>query len=144
MAQKMLLLACHAEDGRFAGGDRTAIRDVLASSDCIARLMQVGDGLIEIACVDGGRLTLRAPGLHEHCAFHRIYLFAESKTCTPAMLRLVYALMCAGGFGLVRDLDRPQFLVTQPQQVTYFPWLPEPPLLVRSARDLGASLGLAV
>jgi hypothetical protein len=140
----MLLLACHAEDGRFADGDRTAIRDVLASSDCIARLMPGGDGMIEVACVDGGRLTLRAPGLHGRCAFHRIYVFAESQTCTPAMLRLVYALMCAGGFGLVRDLDQPQFLVTQPQQVTYFPWLPEPPLLVRNARDLAASLGLAV
>lgn len=143
MARKMLLLVCHAEDGRFADGDRAAIRAALADSKCVARAMGVGDGWIEVICVDGGRLTLRAPGLNEQYTFHRMALFPESQTWTAAMLRLVYTLMCAGGFGLVHDLDAPQFLVTQPQQVTYFPWLPEPPLLVRSSRDLAASLGVA-
>jgi hypothetical protein len=32
-------------------------------------------------------------------------------------------------------------IVTQPIEVVYFPWLPEPPLLVRSPRDLGDTLG---
>jgi hypothetical protein len=32
--------------------------------------------------------------------------------------------------------------VTQPQQISYFPWLPEPPLLARTPRDLGYSVGL--
>ncbi|MEW6578434.1 MAG: hypothetical protein AB1435_04485 [Chloroflexota bacterium] len=144
MARKMLLLVCHAEDGRFADGDRTAIRAALTDSKCVARVIEVGGGWIEVICVDGGRLTLRAPGLNGRCAFHRMCLFLESETWTAAMLRLVYTLMRAGGFGLVRDLDAPQFLVTQPQQVTYFPWLPEPPLLVRNSRDLGALLGLVV
>ncbi len=144
MARKMILLVCHAEDGRFADGNRTAIRDVLARSDCIAQVVQMGEGMVEVTCVDGGRLTLRAPGLNERGAFHRMYLFLESETWTVAMLRLVYTLMRAGGFGLVRDLAAPQFLVTQPQQITYFPWLPEPPLLVRSSRDLGTRLEQAV
>ncbi|MEP0762294.1 MAG: hypothetical protein HRF48_06095 [Chloroflexota bacterium] len=144
MARNMLLLVCHAEDGRFADGDRTAIRTALTDSKCVSRVIEAGGGWFEVICVDGGRLTLRAPGLNGGCAFHRMYLFLETETWTVAMLRLVYALMRAGGFGLVRDLDAPQFLVTHPQQVTYFPWLPEPPRLVRSSRDLAASLGVAV
>ncbi|MCZ7540923.1 MAG: hypothetical protein M5U29_13655 [Anaerolineae bacterium] len=144
MARMMLLLVCHSEDGRFADGDRAAIRAALANSKCISRVTDVGAGWIEVVCVDGGRLTLRAPGLNGCCAFHRMYLFLETETWTAAMLRLVYSLMRAGGFGLVCDLDAPQFLVTQPRQVTYFPWLPEPPRLVRSSRDLGASLDAAV
>ncbi len=144
MTRKMLLLVCHSEDGRFADGDRAAIRAALADSKCVSRVMDVGAGWIEIVCADGGRLALRAPGLNGCCVFHRICVFVETETWTAAMLRLVYTLMCAGGFGLVRDLDAPQFLVTRPQQVTYFPWLPEPPRLVRSSRDLGALLGVAV
>ncbi len=144
MPRKMMILVCHAEDGRFADGDRAAIRAALADSKSVARVSETGGGWIEVICVDGGRLTLRAPGLNGGRVFHRMYLFLETETWTAAMLRLVYALMRAGGFGLVRDLDAPQFLVAQPQQVTYFPWLPEPPRLVRSARDLGASLEQAV
>ena len=58
------------------------------------------------------------------------------------MLSLVFELMALGGFGLMNNVDVPQFIVTQPQQISYFPWLPEPPLLVRSPRDLGYSIGL--
>jgi hypothetical protein len=48
--------------------------------------------------------------------------------------------MRMGGFGLLDGLDTAQFIVTEPQQVGYFPRLPEPPLLVRSPRDLAYTL----
>jgi hypothetical protein len=40
----------------------------------------------------------------------------------------------------MNDLDMPQFIVTQPQQVSYFPWLPEPPVLIRNSQDLGQNI----
>jgi hypothetical protein len=60
---------------------------------------------------------------------------------TSDMLMLLFNIMHSGGFGLVEDLEAPQFIVTRPQQVSYFPWLPQPPLLVRSPRDLGYTIG---
>jgi hypothetical protein len=136
----MMILVCHASDGHFADGDRKAVRGVLERSQHIAELHELGPERYGIICADGGRIELRAPGLNGHRAFHRMELFPE--TWTSTMLSLIYELMVCGRFGLVNNLDIPQFIVTQPQQVSYFPWLPEPPLLVRSPRDLGYSIGL--
>jgi hypothetical protein len=138
--REMMILVCHASDGHFADGDRKAIRRVIEQSECIAEVEELGPERYALVCADGGRLELRAPGLNGHRAFHRMELFPEG--WTPDMLTLVYELMSFGGFGLVNDLDVPQFIVTQPQQVSYFPWLPEPPLLVRDPHALGYSIGL--
>lgn len=139
MLREMVILVCHAQDGRFADGDRAAVRRVLQSSEHVARVLPLGPDLKQVLCADGGRLVLRAPGLDSARSFHRIDIFPAS-TWTEAMVSLVYDLMCSGGFGLVQNLATLQFLVTQPQQISYFPWLPEPPILVRSARELASSL----
>jgi len=138
---EMMLLVCHAADGHFADGDREAVRRVLNQSECLVDARELGSEWYQLICVDGGQLALRAPGLNGNRAFHRIEVLPQSGHWTADMLDVTYELMVAGGFGLVNNLDRPQFMVTEPQQITYFPWLPEPPLLVRSARDLGYSLG---
>jgi hypothetical protein len=138
----MVILVCHAQDGRFADGDRAAVRRVLQTSDQVTRVLPLGQDVKQVLCADGGRLVLRAPGLDSQRSFHRIDLFPMS-AWTSAMAGLVYDLMREGGFGLVQDLVTLQFLVTQPQQITYYPWLPEPPILVRSACELAASLARA-
>jgi hypothetical protein len=138
---RMMMLVCHATDGHFADGNREAVRRELNRSTYVAHLDLRGPGQYSITCRDGGRLKLYAPGLNGHRSFHRIDLFLESAFWTPDIADLVFELMNKGGFGLVENLDVPQFIVTQPQQITYFPWLPEPPRLVRSARDLASSIG---
>jgi hypothetical protein len=140
MPREMTILVCHASDGHFADGDRQAVRRVLERSEYITEIKALGTERYTLTCVDGGRLGLRAPGLNGQRAFHRMELFPE--TWTPAMVGLVFDLMSSGGFGLVNNLEMPQFIVTQPQQISYFPWLPEPPLLARTPRDLGYSVGL--
>jgi len=140
MPREMMILVCHSADGHFADGDRQAVRRVLYQSEYIASVNVLSQERYAITCVDGGRLELHAPGLRAHRSFHRIELFVETGRWTDDMLRLLYDLMKAGGFGLMNNLDMPQFIVTQPQQVTYFPWLPEPPVLVRDSHDLGQTL----
>ncbi len=142
MPRDMMILVCHAADGHFSDGDRKAVRTVLEQSKRLVELCEVGPEQFELVCADGGRLQLRAPGLDGQRAFHRIELFIEPIHMTPDVVSLIFELMACGGFGLMNNLDVPQFIVTQPQQITYFPWLPEPPLLVRSARDLGYNMGL--
>jgi hypothetical protein len=140
MPRDMMVLVCHSMDGHFADGDRIAVRRLLDRSPYIASITVLSPERYAITCTDGGRLELHAPGLKAYRAFHRMELFVESGTWTDDTLRLLYDLMSAGGFGLMDNLDLPQFIVTQPQQVTYFPWLPEPPVLVRNSRDLGRTL----
>lgn len=138
---RMMTLVCHAADGHFADGNRKAVRRVLDGSVYITTLSLSGPDRYTISCRDGGRLELYAPGLNGPRSFHRIDLFLKSASWTPNSFDLIFALMSEGGFGLVENLDVPQFIVTQPQQISYFPWLPEPPVLVRSARDLSYSIG---
>lgn len=140
MQHDMLILACHAADGRFADGNRQAVRAVLDHSRYIVDLKPLGSEQFELVCADGGNLILRAPGLEGRRSFHRIELFVLPGTWTRDMFDLIFDLMHRGGFGLMNNVDGPQFIVTQPQQVSYFPWLPEPPLLVRNPRDLGLAL----
>lgn len=144
MQQEMKLLVCHAADGHFADGDRAAIRRVLARSERIAAIQSLGHDCYAIVCTDGGRLQLCAPGLSGTRPFHRIELYLDGRTWSEDLLSLIYEMMCAGGFGLVDNLAEPQFVVTDPRQIAYYPWLPEPPLLVRSAQDLAATIGQPV
>jgi hypothetical protein len=138
--REMMILVCHASDGHFADGDRKAVRRVVERSERIAEVHELGPERYVLVCADGGRLELRAPGLNGHRVFHRMELFPEA--WTPDMLSLVFELMFLGGFGLMNNLDVPQFIVAQPQQVSFFPWIPEPPLLVRDPGDLGYRIGL--
>jgi hypothetical protein len=135
-----MILVCHAADGHFADGDRHAVHHLLDHSMTIAEIELSGPDRYCISCYDGGQIEVVMPGLNSHRSFHRIELTLLTDW-TQQMLDLVFDLMTAGGFGLVIDLDDPHFIVTQPQQVSYFPWLPEPPLLVRSSHDLGYSIG---
>jgi hypothetical protein len=141
----MMILVCHAADGYFADGDRQAVQWVLDHSERIGNALRLGPDRYTVTCADGGCLELRAPGLAGSTprSFHRMELFLGSQEWTMDMLNLVFDLMQAGGFGLVDNLEVPQFIVTQPQQVSYFPWLPEPPLLVRNSHDLGLFIGQA-
>jgi hypothetical protein len=138
--QSNMLLVCHADDGHFADGDRKGIRRVLDHSECIASVSVVARERYEIVCADGGVLELYAPGLDGNRVFHRMELHLEARSWTKDMLRLVFELMRAGGFGLMDSLDASQFIVSSPQQVAYFPCLPEPPVLVQNPRDLGLTL----
>jgi len=142
MLREMVILVCHAQDGRFADGDRAAVRQILQHSNYVARTTVLEAGVQQVICVDGGQLVLRAPGLDGPRSFHRMDIFPMS-VWTGAMVGLLYDLMHKGGFGLVQDLATSQFLVTHAQQITYFPWLPEPPVLVRSAGELATSLARA-
>ena len=140
MQRDMLILACHAADGHFADGDRSAVSLVLDQSHYIVALTRLGPEHFVLVCVDGGEVELRAPGLESKRSFHRIELFITPDSWTSDSVNLVFDLMNQGGFGLVNNLESPQFIVTHPQQVSYFPWLPEPPLLVLSPRDLSYAL----
>ncbi len=139
MQSDMLILVCHAADGHFADGDRNAVRHILDQADYIVELNSLSAEQFEVVGRDNGVLELRAPGLNGRRSFHRMEMVLTT-TWTPDMLNLVFDLMQVGGFGLMNSLDMPQFIVTQPAQVSYFPWLPEPPLLVRTPRDLGYAL----
>ncbi len=140
MHRDMLILVCHADDGHFADGDRAAVRRVLNQSDYVTNVETIDTAGYVITCRDGGRVTLHAPGLDTPRSFHRIALYLESRTWTPDLLRLVFAFMHRGVFGLMDDLELAQFIVTQPQQVSYYPWLPQPPLLVRDVAALTQAL----
>lgn len=140
MHRDMLILVCHAADGHFADGDRAAVRRVLNQVDYVMAVETEGATEYAITCRDGGHVTLHAPGLDTPRAFHRIVLYLESHTWTPDLLRLVFMMMQRGGFGLMDDVELAQFIVTQPQQVTYYPWLPQPPLLVRDVAALTQAL----
>lgn len=140
MQRDMLILVCHAADGHFADGDRVAVRGILERSDFVTALEAIDTVGYVIACRDGGRVTLHAPGLGTMRSFHRMTLYLESSTWTPDLHLLVFALMDGGAFGLMDDLELAQFIVTQPQQVSYYPWLPQPPLLVRDAAALAQAL----
>lgn len=140
MHPDIMILVCHAADGRFADGNRAAVRRVLDWADYIAEVHVQAAGCYAITCSDGGRARLRAPGLDGTRSFHRIDMIRESAGWTPNLLTLIFDLMQYGGFGLMETVDVSQFIVTQPLQITYYPWLPQPPLLVRSANDLGQLL----
>jgi hypothetical protein len=138
--QRHLILVCHAADGYFADGNREAVREVLDRSDCVQNVTVVGVERYQIKCADGGQFELQAPGLDGTRAFHRMELSLDSDAWTANLLKLILELMRAGGFGLMDSLEASQFIVTMPQQINYFPWLPEPPLLVQNSRDLGYSI----
>lgn len=136
----VLILVCHAADRHFADGDRAAVRRLFEQSDVIDALELIGPDQYRILCPDGGGFVLRAPGLDGDRSFHRMEVALYADYWTSDMLMLLFNIMHSGGFGLVEDLEAPQFIVTRPQQVSYFPWLPQPPLLVRSPRDLGYTI----
>ncbi|MBN1562961.1 MAG: hypothetical protein JXA10_03935, partial [Anaerolineae bacterium] len=140
MQRDMLILACHAADGHFADGDRSAVRLVLDQSHYISHLAPLNMEHFVVVCADGGEIELRAQGLESKRSFHRIELFITPDSWTSDIVTLLFDLMHQGGFGLVNALDSQYFIVTHPQQVSYFPWLPAAPLLVRSPRDLSYAL----
>jgi len=144
MQHEMLVLVCHAVDGHFADGDRAAVRRILEESPLITRLDALGAEQYLITTPDGGAFELHAPGLASRRSFQRMVVISRARVWSMDTLDLVYDLMCVGGFGLINNFDMPYFIVTQPQQISYFPWLPEPPLLVRSAQDLAYSIGQLV
>jgi hypothetical protein len=137
--QRNMILVCHAADGHFADGDREGVCRVLARSEYVVN--HLGQAWYEIICADGGTLELYAPGLEEPRAFHRMELLLPAHSLTLDVLTLIHRLMQAGGFGLMDGLDTSQVIVTLPQQVVYFPWIPEPPLLARTAHDLAHTIG---
>ncbi|HEX3054382.1 MAG TPA: hypothetical protein VHP83_27245 [Aggregatilineaceae bacterium] len=136
-----MILVCHAADGHIADGDRQGIRRVLDWSESVANVELSGCESYEIVLVDGGKLELDAPGLDGNRSFHHMELFFDTSEVTPGVLTLIYELMHGGGFGLMDSVEASQFIVSQPQQVAYFPRLPEMPRLVRNSRDLGHTLG---
>lgn len=139
--QRLMLLVFHAPDGHFADGDREGVRRVLRSAEVIAATHPVGDERYVISCTDGGEVELNAPGLEGRRAFHRMELVVASYRWTADVITVMYELMRAGGFGLMDSLEAPQFIVSVPEQVRYFPRLPNVPLLVRNPRDLAYTIG---
>lgn len=144
MHHTLMVLVCHATDGYFADGDREAVRRVLEWSDSIAQIDELGHERYTITCADQGQLELSAPGLYGSRSFHRMELSTRTSQWTSDMFNLLFDLMRAGGFGLMDDLCASRLIVTLPQQVSYFPWLPEPPLLVRNAHELGHTISQPV
>lgn len=140
MHRELLILVCHDADGHFADGNRRAVRHVLEHAEYIIEIQPQNTQQYRLTCRDGGSVILRAPGLDGARAFHRIALYLDTESWTPNLLALVYDLMRHGNFGLMDSIQVQRFIVTQPQQVSYFPWLPQPPILVRSARDLEQTL----
>ncbi|NLX08477.1 MAG: hypothetical protein GXY36_02365 [Chloroflexi bacterium] len=141
--QRHMLLICHSADGHFADGNREAVKRVLEQTTCTFKHREPGSAWYTIMCPDGGLIELNAPGLEGNRPFHRMEVIVYCETWTRGTLNLLMDLMRAGGFGLLDSLDTAQVIVADLQQVIYFPWLPEPPLFVRSSRDLGQTLGLA-
>jgi len=139
--QRHMILVCHAADGHFADGNREGVRRVLARSPYILRTESLERDWYEITCKDGGLLELHAPGLDGGRSFHHMELVIDTDCWSDDVLRVILEIMRAGDFGLMDGLEASHILVTAPQQVMYFPWLPEPPLLIRDAHDLGSTIG---
>lgn len=137
---RQLILICHDTQGHLANGDRRGVQRVLTQAPYVIDLQAAGQDGFEILCADAGRVWLHAPGLEHPGAFRRMALELDSDTPSDDVLRLVLDLMRAGNFGLMTSLGAHQFIVSRPQQVISFPWLPQPPVLVRTIRDLGQSL----
>ena len=138
--QRSMILVCHAADGSFNDGNRSAIRGLLEQAAYIRQVDPLGRARVRITCTDGADLELYAPGLDGKRPFHRMEICLTNLTPTKDQLQLVLDLMRSGGFGLMENLNASKFIVTLPQQVVYFPWLPEPPMLVRNTRDLGHTI----
>ncbi len=136
MHRELLILVCHDTDGHFADGNRHTVRHLLEHAGYIATFQPRDTQQYLLACHDGGQVIVRAPGLDGTRTFHRIELYLNAESWTPDLFALVYDLMLHGGFGLMDGIQVQQFIVTQPQQISYFPWLPQPPILVRSVHDL--------
>lgn len=140
MQYDLMILVCHDTDGHFHDGNRLAVHHVLNTASYIATVQPNGNARRIVTCKDGGCTVLYAPGLDTTHVFHRIVLTCAQGHRTRDVLHLVFDLMHKGGFGLMTSVHVPHLIVTQPQQVSYFPWLPQPPLLVRTARDLAQAL----
>ncbi len=138
--QRHMILVCHAADGHFANGNRDGVRRVFEQSSRIIEVVDLGRDRYELTCADGGQLVLYAPGLDGARSFHRMEIFLDPEAWTEDMLHLILEFMRAGGFGLMESVEASQFIVALPQQVVYYPWLPEPPLLVRNPRDLAYTI----
>ena len=139
---RSMLLVCHAADGRIANGNRDAVSRLLARADYEVRAIR--RGWFAITCADGGSVELVAPGLEGTQLFRRAELIFNSASWTEDVLRLVMGIMRAGGFGLMDGLNATRVMITSPEQLLHFPWLPEPPLIIRSPRQLATALGRAV
>lgn len=135
-----LILICHDAKGHLANGDRQGVQRVLAQAPYLVDVQAAGQDCYEIICADAGRSWLHAPGLERGRVFRRMALELDCDVPSDDILSLLLDLMRAGNFGLMVSLGARQFIVSHPQQVISFPWLPQPPLLVRSIRDLGRSL----
>ncbi|NLE52129.1 MAG: hypothetical protein GX613_12060 [Chloroflexi bacterium] len=135
-----LILICHDAQGHLANGDRQGVQRVLAQAPYLVDVQAAGHDCFEIVCADAGRLWLHAPGLARGGTFRRMALELDCDIPSDDILTLLLDLMRAGNFGLMVSLGARQFIVSRPQQVISFPWLPQPPLLVRSVRDLSRSL----
>ena len=59
MQRDMLILACHAVDGHFADGNRSAVRQVLDQSHYIMALTPLGPERFILVCADGGEVELQ-------------------------------------------------------------------------------------
>lgn len=140
MSYDLMILVCHDTNGHFNDGNRRAIQGVLNTAGYIATVQPHGIARWLVTCKDGGCMVLYAPGLDTTHAFHRMVLHCGKGRWTPDVLHLVFDIMHKGGFGLMTSVHVPHLIVTQPQQITYFPWLPQPPLLVRTPHDLAQAL----
>lgn len=134
--QHRMLLVCHAADGYFADGNRLAVRRVLDRAALAMHGTTTGRDWYELCSSEGNPLRIHAPGLDGSRTFHRIELHADDAALTSGSLALIYDIMLLGGFGLLRTLDTCHFIVTSRQQAAYFPHLPEPPCVIRSAAEL--------
>lgn len=139
---RSILLVCHAADGRIANGNREAVRRLLARAACSVRAVRRGWFVIE--CADGGSVELVAPGLEGTHSFHRAEMIFNTASWTEDVLHLVMGIMRAGGFGLLDGLNATRVMIASQEQLLHFPWLPEPPLIVRSHRHLAVALGHAL
>ncbi|WP_162909627.1 hypothetical protein [Aggregatilinea lenta] len=140
--QRSMLLVCHAADGRIATGNREAVRRVLARADYDVRAVR--RGWFAITCADGGSVELVAPGLEGTHTFRRAELIFNAASWTEGVLQLVMSIMRAGGFGLLDGLNATRVMITTPEHLLHYPWLPEPPLIIRGPRHLATALGHAV
>lgn len=139
---RQLILICHDAQGHLANGDRQGVQRVLAHAPYVIDLRTDRPDCFEVTCADAGRVWLSAPGLAHAGAFRRMALELDSERPSDDTLTLVLDLMRAGNFGLMASLAARQFIVARPQQVITFPWLPQPPLLVRSVQELSRSLAM--